>query len=221
MSTTIINILVAGYLIWIICKYLDLKKSLKPREKRYLNLIEAVSSITDCVEEYSSNHSEEVSMLALKIADKTSMTKNQKISLSMAAKLHDIGMLIATSDVIKSRRKINDNDASAMHNHPLLAEHYLKKHTDVTEDISSIIRWHHERWDGFGYPDNLVGTQIPLAARILTIADAISSMKAERPYRRKAYKSNQEIILELKRESGLQFDPSLVKIAVSLLEEEK
>ena len=89
----------------------------------------------------------------------------------------------------------------------------------MNDDIPTIIRWHHERWDGFGYPDSLRGEQIPVLSRILSIADSISSMRSTRSYRKRSYKSDKEIIDELKRQSGLQFDPALVKVAILILEE--
>ena len=212
-----LNLILAGTLIWLACKYLDLKKSLNPKEKRFSQLVDALSDLSDRVEDYEGSHSKEISDFAIQIAQKTSMNEEQQESLAIAAKLHDIGMLLVTNEVIKSRRKLNDDDAFIMKNHPLLAEHYLKQHVDVRDDIPSIIRWHHERWDGFGYPDSLRGEQIPLPSRILSIADAVSSMKSVRHYRKKHYKTNKEIIAELQRQSGLQFDPSLVKITISLL----
>ena len=213
------NIILAALLIWIACKYFDLKKSLKPTENRYSELVDALASIVDRVEGYDKAHAKEVAELAVKIAGRTSKTPEQISSLETAAKLHDVGMLMISNDIIKSRRKLSDDNAFIMKNHPLLAEHYLKQEVSVNDDIPTIIRWHHERWDGFGYPDSLSGEQIPVLSRILSIADSISSMRSTRSYRKRSYKSDKEIIDELKRQSGLQFDPALVKIAVSILEE--
>ena len=216
---TFLNIILAALLIWLACKYFDLKKSLKPTENRYSELVDALASIVDRVEGYDKAHAKEVAELAVKIAGRTSKTPEQTSSLETAAKLHDVGMLMISNDIIKSRRKLSDDNAFIMKNHPLLAEHYLKQEVSVNDDIPTIIRWHHERWDGFGYPDSLRGEQIPVLSRILSIADSISSMRSTRSYRKRSYKSDKEIIDELKRQSGLQFDPALVKIAVSILEE--
>ncbi|MBR4570935.1 MAG: HD domain-containing protein [Candidatus Riflebacteria bacterium] len=213
------NIILAALLIWLTCKYFDLKKTLKPTEKRYSELVDALASIVDRVEGYDNAHAKEVAELAVKIAGRTSITSEQISSLETAAKLHDVGMLMISNDIIKSRRKLSDDNAFIMKNHPLLAEHYLKQEVSINDNIPTIIRWHHERWDGFGYPDSLRGEQIPVLARILSIADSISAMRSSRSYRKRNYKSDKEIIDELKRQSGLQFDPALVKIAVSILEE--
>ena len=216
---TFLNIILAALLIWLTCKYFDLKKTLKPTEKRYSELVDALASIVDRVEGYDNAHAKEVAELAVKIAGRTSITSEQISSLETAAKLHDVGMLMISNDIIKSRRKLSDDNAFIMKNHPLLAEHYLKQEVSINDNIPTIIRWHHERWDGFGYPDSLRGEQIPVLARILSIADSISAMRSSRSYRKRNYKSDKEIIDELKRQSGLQFDPALVKIAVSILEE--
>ncbi len=216
---SLVNLILAGALIWLACKYFDLKKSLNPTEKRYSDLVDALASVVDRVEGYDKSHAKEVASLAVQIAQKTTMSPEQLLSLETAAKLHDVGMLMVVNDNIRSRRKLSDDDSFSMKNHPLLAEHYLKQEVAVTDDIPTIIRWHHERWDGFGYPDSLSGEQIPLPARILAIADAVSSMRNSRSYRKRSYKSDKEIADELKRQSGLQFDPYLVKITISILEE--
>ena len=218
---TFLNLILATAIVWLACKYFDLKKQLNPTEKRFFDLTNSVASIIDRVEGYNKAHSKEVAELAVKIAEKTSMSPEQINSLETAAKLHDIGMLMVTNDLMKSRNKLKKDDQNMMKNHTLLAEHYIKQEVQVTENIPTIIRWHHERWDGFGYPDSLRGKQIPLPARILAIADSVSAMKSQRNYRKKSYKTVQEIITELKKQSGLQFDPELVKIAIPIIESEE
>lgn len=217
---SVLNFLLAITLVLVLCKYIDLKNKLKPREGRYLNLINAFSSIIDSIEGYNKSHADEVADFAIKIGKKTSMKEEQLASLELAARIHDMGMVIVNNDVLKSRRKLDDDDRFLMKNHTLLAEHYLKQKLDAGDELPSIIRWHHERWDGFGYPDSLQGEQIPLASRILAISDAVSAMRSPRHYRKKIYKTNKEVIYELERQSGLQFDPFIVKIAVSLLAEQ-
>ena len=215
------NIILVAILVWLAYKYLDLKTSLSPVEKRNSNFVNAVSAIVDQVEGYNRPHAKEVAEIALKIAKKTSLSSKQIDSLEKAAKLHDIGMLLVMNDFMKSRQKLKGDNVFLLKNHTLLAEHYLRQEVSVNDEVPAIIRWHHERWDGFGYPDSLRGEQIPLPSRILALADAVSSMKNQRNYRKKAYKSTKEIIDELKRQSSLQFDPNLVKITVSLLEKEE
>ncbi len=217
---SLINIILAVLLIWLACKYFDLKQSLSPNEKRYASLINAVSSITDRVEGYNTYHSKEVASLAVKIAKNSKLSYDQIKSLEIAAKLHDIGMLLVVDDVIKSRHKLKGEESFFMKNHPLLAEHFIKQEVSIIDEVPTIIRWHHERWDGFGYPDSLRGEQIPIASRILAIADSVSAMKNQRNYRKRNYKSTQEIIAELKLQSGLQFDPNIVKKTVAILEED-
>jgi HD-GYP domain-containing protein (c-di-GMP phosphodiesterase class II) len=82
--------------------------------------------------------------------------------------------------------------------------------------VPTLIRWHHERWDGLGYPDNLKGEEIPLAARIIALADAVSAMKAKRDYRKRQYSRDEDVVAEVKRLSGMQFDPQLVKTWIAI-----
>ena len=195
--SNVLNLIFAGLLIWLACKYLDLKKKLHPANDRYYGLVNAISSIVDKYEGYDTAHAAEVRDIALKIARKTPMNQQQLNSLETAALLHDVGMLLVSGDLLKSRRKFDENEEYLIRTHTLLAEFYLKAEVAVTDDIPSIIRWHHERWDGFGYPDGLKGTQIPLASRIIAIADSVSAMKHNRSYRKKHYSGIADIKLEL------------------------
>ncbi len=210
-------------LLWLAFRYYRLEKKIIRAVKRNFDMISAIASIVDRVEGYNKDHAKEVTEIALKIAQKTSMASSseQLLSLEMASKLHDIGMLMVMNDLIKSRQSLRGDHVFLMKIHTLLAENYLKQELGLTDEIPSIIRWHHERWDGFGYPDSLKGIQIPLQSRILAIADSISAMRSQRNYRRKQYKTNEEIITELKSQAGLQFDPNLVNITISLLEKEE
>lgn len=220
MLSSVLNVIFACLLIWLACKYFDLKNSLNPSEKRYYNLINAISEIVDKVELYDTQHAREVKDIALSIARKTPMSTKQLETLETAALLHDIGMLMVGSDSLKSGESLSEDESYLMRTHPLLAEFYLKKEMTVSDDIPSTIRWHHERWDGFGYPDGLRGNQIPLPARILALADSISSMKHDRISRDKKYETIEDILDELKKQAGLQFDPSLVKIYIQIAHSE-
>lgn len=101
--------------------------------------------------------------------------------------------------------------------HPVKGEELISKMEEL-EDIAKIIRYHHESWDGKGYPEGLSGKDIPLEARILAVADAFDAMTSERPYKRAL--TIKEAIEELKRCSGTQFEPRIVDVMVSILEEE-
>ena len=209
---TFFNIILAALLIWLTCKYFDLKKNLKPTEKRYSELVDAIASIVDRVEGYDKAHAKEVAELAVKIAEKASKTPEQISSLETAAKLHDVGMLMISTDIIKSRRKLSEDDTFIMKNHPLLAEHYLKQEVSVNDDIPTIIRWHHERWDGLGYPEGLKGDEIPLPARIMAAADVLDALISFRFYK-KAMTIDEAMQVFIENE-GAQFEPCIAEAVV-------
>lgn len=125
------------------------------------------------------------------------------------AKAHEM-MINREADVI-------DTIFELVKSHPVKGEELISKMEEL-EDIAKMIRYHHERWDGKGYPEGLSGEDIPLEARILAVADAFDAMTSERPYKRAL--TIKEAIEELKRCSGTQFEPRIVDVMVSILEEE-
>jgi len=192
--------------------YFDLREKVTPAQDRYLQLIDGVASIIDCLEGYDKPHSQEIARLADQIGTASGLNAEQLQSLRAAAMLHDIGELLLPRNLLKSEKKIAGDDLELLRTHTLLGELHLRTQIAGLDEVPSLIRWHHERWDGLGYPDNLKGEEIPVAARIISMADSISAMNAKRAYRSRQFAKSEDIVAEVKRLSGLQFDPQLVKI---------
>ncbi|MDD2998528.1 MAG: HD domain-containing protein [Erysipelotrichia bacterium] len=216
MIVTIFNAILVILITWLSYRYFELRERVTPAEERYLHLMSGVSSIIDRIEGYEIAHAAEIAVVAEKIAVAAGMDPDQIESLKVAAMLHDIGESLLPRDILRIPQKLDEEKIFLMRTHPLLGELHLKKHVDGHDEVPSIIRWHHERWDGMGYPDNLKAEEIPLAARVLAIADAVSAMSHNRLYRDRQYENACEIALEIEKNAGTQFDPALAKIWVQM-----
>ena len=135
-------------------------------------------------------------------------------SLKYALLLHDIGQ-IKVQDILKKPGRLSPEEYLEVQSHPIETEKILSMMPRM-EKAAQWARWHHEWWDGGGYPDRLYGKKIPLPSRILVVIDAWDAMQSERPYR--AAKSREEAMGELKLMAGIQFDPSVIKAIQTIFE---
>ncbi len=212
MLITLFNAALIVIITWLAYRYFELRERTSPLEERYSQLVSGVASIVDRIEGYDVEHSSEVAATAEKIAAAAGLEMEQIQSLKAAAMLHDIGEMLLPRDILRTSTKLDDEQLYLMRTHPLLGELHLKTRIPTPDEVPAIIRWHHERWDGLGYPDNLKGDEIPRASRILALADAVSAMRHPRPYRKKQFSDGREVDAEVEKQSGLQFDPELVSL---------
>ncbi|MDQ7052970.1 MAG: diguanylate cyclase [candidate division KSB1 bacterium] len=161
------------------------------------------------------SHAENVAFIAASIADEMGLNDKQIDTIISAALLHDIGKLGIDPDILSKSGSLTPEEFEEIKKHPLLGAEFLQA-AEFFEKELPLIRHHHERYDGRGYPDGLKGDQIPLGARIIGLAEAIDGLLSGSIYREPM--SIKEAIEELRRCSGSQFDPELVNIAVRLLE---
>ncbi len=156
-------------------------------------------------------HSEKVSQISRKIGEAMKLDYDILKEIELAGLMHDIGKIAISKDILNKPGKLDESEYEEIKRHPEIGYHILKSVDEYTK-LSDYALSHHERWDGKGYPRGLEGEEIPLIARIITVADAFEAMTAERTYKRAM--SNSDAIEELKRCSGKQFDPSIVKICI-------
>ena len=133
--------------------------------------------------------------------------------LRVGGPLHDIGKLGVSSDVLCKRGRLDARELAEIREHPTLGAKILLRLAAFRGAIPYVL-YHHERWDGTGYPTGRSGEQIPVEARVLAIADAFDAMTSDRPYRRAL--SHEEALAEVERCAGTQFDPEIVEIFVDL-----
>ena len=175
----------------------------------YFEIIKALAHAIEAKDPYTHGHSLRVMQYALSIAEKIDLSNEEKEALKFAAVLHDIGKIGIGELVLNNKNKLNHKQYNEMKKHPIIGQNIIRP-IELLKPIQPLIRNHHERFDGNGYPDGLSGKDIPLGSRILAIVDAYDAMKSDRPYRKSLSegKATQELI----KGSGNQFDPDLVKI---------
>jgi putative nucleotidyltransferase with HDIG domain len=149
-----------------------------------------------------------VSSLALAIATELGLSAPECRCVELGALLHDVGKLSIPDRVLTKPGPLNELEWAAMRRHAALGERLLAHILDQT-DVLAIVRSHHERWDGAGYPDGKTGEEIPLAARIVAVADAFQAMIEPRPYR--SPRTRESALEEIASQSGQQFDPACVE----------
>ena len=153
-------------------------------------------------------HSHGVVALALAVGDTLGLGARDRRNLEFAALLHDIGKIRVPDEIINKPGKLTDAEFEIVKRHPVDGQEMLERVGGVLAEVGIIVRHHHERWDGRGYPDRIAGEAIPLAARIICVCDAYSAMTTNRPYR--AAMPVADAVAELERCAGDQFDPAVV-----------
>ncbi|WP_448536001.1 HD domain-containing phosphohydrolase [Pseudothermotoga sp.] len=204
-----------------LCSVLTIYTKLKKHEEALASLSEGVTRAflraLEFHEQHTAKHSETVKNYAVKMAIKLDLDERWVRLISCAALLHDLGKLAIPSTILNKPGKLSPEELQLVKQHPAIAAEIIR-HIKGLEEVAEIVRHHHERWDGKGYPDGLSGEEIPLGARILCVADAFEAMTSNRPYRKAM--SISEAVSELINNAGKQFDPNLVQIFLEILKEE-
>ncbi|HPU43646.1 MAG TPA: transporter substrate-binding domain-containing protein [Dictyoglomaceae bacterium] len=172
-------------------------------------LVEAI----EARDPYVGGHSRVVRDLSLKLGEEIGLEEKDLKILEYASYLHDVGKIKVPDFILRKPEKLNEEEFGIIRMHSIWGEEIVKNFS-VFKGIGKIIRNHHERWDGNGYPDGLAGESIPLFSRIITLADSFQAMTSFRPYKRKL--SLEEAIEEVKRCKGTQFDPNLSEIFIEI-----
>jgi putative nucleotidyltransferase with HDIG domain len=195
----------------------DINESYKELEDLFLKFIVVMVNALDAKSPWTKGHSERVSIYAEQIAKEIILDEEEIKNIKLAGMLHDIGK-IATYDYLLDKPKgLTTDEFEIVKKHPVQGVNILKEIKQLNE-IVPLIRYHHERLDGKGYPDRLKGSEIPLGARILHVADSFDSMTSDRPYR--PAPGIEYAFSELQKNSGSQFDEEVVKAFMKVLEKQ-
>lgn len=173
----------------------------------FLNTITSLAFALEARDKYTSGHSQRVSKVALLVCQRLGLEKEYTEKVSLAGLVHDIGKIGIKESILTKKGKLIPEEYSHIMAHSAIGEHILRPAIG-DEEILMIVRHHHERYNGTGYPDGLSGEDIPLGARILAVADIYDAMTSDRPYR-KAMKPAVAID-ELREQSGRMFEPAVV-----------
>jgi putative nucleotidyltransferase with HDIG domain len=191
--------------------YMELKKREEDYHKLEISLMQSMivslTSLLEIHDKYTKNHSENVAKIAKQIAETMHLPLEEVTKIYFAGLVHDIGKTVIPSEIINKTEKLTQAEFDVIKKHSSYGYTALARTEELTE-IAEYVRQHHERYDGTGYPIGTKGDEIPLAARILSVADAYDAMINERPYHKA--KCQEAALDELKKWSGLQFDPSVV-----------
>lgn len=181
----------------------------------FMGSIKALAQALEAKDEYTQGHSERVSEIAVGIGRYLSLGETEINDIWLAGLLHDIGKIGVRESVLNKPGKLDAEEWEAIQRHPVIAERILFPIAELS-NVISIVRHHHERFDGSGYPDGLKTGEIPLGARILSVADAYDALTSRRPYRDAL--SVKEALSVLEDASGTQFDSVIVRAFTSSTE---
>ncbi len=184
-------------------------------EKAYLDTIGILRHTVEAKDPYTRGHSDRVSEFSVLIGQKMNLDSDTIHDLKIGGLFHDIGKIGIPDSILLKESKLDDNEYSQIKNHPTIGAHILGD-AKVFENIIPIVKHHHEKFDGTGYPSGLKGSEIPLIARIASVADTFDAMTSKRTYRDSLPIS--VVKEELKRCSGSQFDPEIASIFLDILE---
>ena len=187
-------------------------KILPSMQKNYENALHKLADSIDRCDK--SIHSDETSLWALRIADRMGLALEQIKVINLAAKLHDIGKAIVPKEILIKPGPLTSEEWEIIRRHPTYSATLMEPAKSL-DAVRPIVHAHHERYDGAGYPDGLKGNNIPIGARIISVADAFSTMTIRCVYRKPV--SMEDAKKELIRCSGTQFDPHVVSIMLDIL----
>jgi diguanylate cyclase (GGDEF)-like protein/putative nucleotidyltransferase with HDIG domain len=176
-------------------------------EAALVGTVEALAGLVEARDYATAQHVQTVAELAARLATALGVDEPQAEMVGLAGRLHDIGKVAVPDAILQKPSALTPDEWALMREHPVIGAATVSK-VPVLRSIVPVIRSHHERWDGRGYPDGLAGVSIPLGARILAVADAYSAMTSDRPYR--PARTIETALAEVQRCSGSQFDPEVV-----------
>lgn len=181
-------------------------------------LAESLGNAIDAKDPFTSLHSEEVAEISHAIALSMELTTSQADIIHVAGHLHDIGKIGIPGTILKKTGPLSENEWGHIKQHPDIGAEILKPVGCLWENgIVEMVRYHHERFDGKGYPQSLKGDDIPIGARIIALADSLSAMLQNRPYR--SAQTFDSAVAEIINCSGSQFDPKVVEAFLDISKE--
>ena len=183
-------------------------------ETTFLETIEALANALEANDEYTSSHARWITDLALKVGEGLGLDGRALKRLELGALFHDIGKIGIPETILSKPGPLTDSERELVQKHPELGERIIAP-IDRLEEVRPIVRHCHERYDGAGYPDRLMGEEIPIESRIIFVCDAYHAMTTDRPYRKRL--SKEEALRRLEEAAGTQFDPRAVKVCQRVL----
>jgi diguanylate cyclase (GGDEF)-like protein len=185
----------------------------RARRRSHRAVVLALAEAVDARYADTKEHSENVAQLAVSLAQVLGLSDEAVRAIGLAAQVHDVGKIGVRDEVLLKEGPLSPDERRLMEEHPVLGERILTP-TEL-EEILPLVRHHHERWDGEGYPDGLRGPEIPVGARVLAVCDAFEAMTSSRPYRGPL--SFEQAVEQLEEGAGTQFDPEVARACVRMV----
>ena len=186
-------------------------------ESMSLHIVETLADAIDAKDNYTNGHSRRVAAYSKEIAKRYGFSSDRQEEIYMIGLLHDVGKIGVPDSVINKPGKLNDEEFDKIKNHPVMGAKILSNIAEMPNLIKGA-RWHHERYDGTGYPDGLKGEDIPEEARIIAVADAYDAMTSRRSYRNIIPQDH--VKSELENGMNTQFDEKFARIMIDMIEED-
>jgi PAS domain S-box-containing protein/putative nucleotidyltransferase with HDIG domain len=196
----------------------ELNRTLEMLRKAMGATIQALNLTVEMRDPYTAGHQRRVADLARSIAKEMGISQEKIDAIRMAASIHDIGKIAIPSEILSKPGRINENEFSLIKTHPQVGYDILKT-IEFPWPVAQIVRQHHERMDGSGYPQGLSGKDILIEARIISVADVIEAMNSHRPYRTAL--RIEEALEEISQKRGVLYDPDVVDACVRLFKRER
>jgi putative two-component system response regulator len=179
-------------------------------------VVTALASAVEAKDLVTEQHCERLAVVTARLCERLSLTVDEREAITYGALLHDIGKIGVPEALLSKPGPLTPDEWVVLRRHPEIGEQICRP-LGLSQSFAPVVRHHHERWDGGGYPDGLRRGEIPLGARIVALADAFDAMTHDRPYR-KAFSAG-HALAELRDQSGRQFDPGLVEPFIACLDE--
>jgi HD-GYP domain-containing protein (c-di-GMP phosphodiesterase class II) len=191
----------------------SINREQRETERVLIEVFMRMATATDEFEGYSHTHAARIARLANDVAELFHMAHHDRHSLRIAALAHDLGEAAMERDYIKRDGPLTEEERLDLYRHPVIGEQEAAR-SGADRASQLLVRWHHEWWNGSGYPDALRGEEIPLGARILRVCDAYAALTDDRPYR--TARTESEARRHLTDWAGIEFDPHVVRVFLSL-----
>ncbi len=186
-----------------------LQEAYQTLKKAHLESVKVLAEAIDAKDPYTRGHSDRVKTMSLRLARSLGLTEDKLEILEYGALLHDIGKIGINDGILQKSGSLTAEEFHLIQEHPLIGVKIVEG-IEFFEDMIPMIRHHHERFDGYGYPDGLMGEAIPLGARIIAVSDAFDAMTSLRPHR--PLMPLEDVLREMERGKGRQFDPKILEI---------
>lgn len=201
--------------------HVDMAREIRAKTEKlsraWLQIVQALAASVDAKDKYTHGHSARVAVYAREIARRAGFSDAGQERVYMMGLLHDVGKIGVQDAIINKNGRLTDEEYAQIKTHPAVGSDILKNITDFPELVIGA-RWHHERYDGRGYPDGLAGEDIPEVARIIAVADTYDAMTSNRSYRQALPQAH--VRAEIERCAGSQLDPRFAAIMLKMIDED-